>query len=93
VEDTGVGIAPEMLPRIFEMFTQEPSSAHWSGGGLGIGLALVRDLVSLHGGVVQVRSEGKGKGSEFTVRLPLKQPAPGPGGVRPPTTGENEGDG
>jgi PAS domain S-box-containing protein len=90
VEDTGVGIAPEMLPRIFEMFTQEASSASWSGGGLGIGLALVRDLVALHGGVVQVRSEGKGKGSEFTVRLPLKQPAAASVGARPPTTEEND---
>jgi two-component system CheB/CheR fusion protein len=71
VEDTGVGIAPEMLPRIFEMFTQEEESRYRSEGGLGIGLSLVKDLVTLHGGSVQVRSEGKDKGSEFSVRLPL----------------------
>jgi signal transduction histidine kinase len=70
VEDTGVGIPHEMLPRIFELFTQmEPNL---SQGGLGIGLALVKELVALHGGSVQVRSDGVGKGSEFTVRLPLK---------------------
>ncbi len=69
VEDTGVGIPHEMLPRIFELFTQvEPQL---SQGGLGIGLALVKDFVALHGGSVQVRSEGTGKGSEFMVRLPL----------------------
>jgi PAS domain S-box-containing protein len=72
VEDTGVGIDPEMLPRIFELFTQEESSYARAEGGLGVGLALVKELVTLHGGTVQVRSEGKGKGSEFTVRLPLR---------------------
>lgn len=70
VEDTGVGIPHDMLSRIFDLFTQvETQVAH---GGLGIGLALVKDLVTLHGGSVQVRSEGEGKGSEFTVRLPIK---------------------
>lgn len=71
IEDTGVGIGKEMLPRIFELFTQEESSRAISPGGLGLGLALVRELVTLHGGTVQVRSEGHGQGSEFTVRLPL----------------------
>ncbi len=70
VEDTGVGIPHEMLPRIFDLFTQVDTPI--SHGGLGIGLALVKDLVALHGGSVQVRSEGMGKGSEFTVRLPLR---------------------
>jgi PAS domain S-box-containing protein len=70
VEDTGVGIPHDMLPRIFELFTQ--MELDLSRGGLGIGLALVKELVTLHGGSVQVRSEGTGKGSEFTVRLPLK---------------------
>jgi PAS domain S-box-containing protein len=69
VEDTGVGIPHEMLPRIFDLFTQVDTPI--SHGGLGIGLALVKDLVAMHGGSVQVRSEGMGKGSEFTVRLPL----------------------
>jgi two-component system CheB/CheR fusion protein len=70
VADNGVGIATEMQPRIFELFTQVETSRPLSGGGLGIGLALVKDLVAMHGGSVQVRSEGAGKGSEFTVRLP-----------------------
>jgi PAS domain S-box-containing protein len=72
VEDTGVGIGPDMLPRIFDLFTQEEESLDRSQGGLGLGLPLVRELVALHGGTVQVRSEGRGKGSEFTVRLPLR---------------------
>ncbi len=76
VEDTGVGISPEMLPRIFDLFTQEEESRYRSDGGLGIGLSLVKSLVTLHGGSVQVRSEGKGKGSEFTVRLPLPPDQP-----------------
>lgn len=75
VEDTGVGISPEVLPQLFTLFTQEASSHLRSEGGLGIGLSLVKSLVTLHGGSVQVRSEGKGKGSEFTVRLPVLQPA------------------
>ena len=69
VSDTGVGIPHDMLPRIFDLFTQVETQL--SHGGLGIGLALVKDFVALHGGSVQVRSEGVGKGSEFTVRLPL----------------------
>jgi len=72
VEDTGKGIAPEMLPRVFEMFTQVDTEL--SGGGLGIGLALVHELVRLHGGSVQAVSLGLGMGSEFTVRLPLQDP-------------------
>lgn len=71
VEDTGVGIAPDMLPKIFDLFTQEAPDSIESEGGLGIGLALVTELAKLHGGFVEVRSQGKGKGSEFTVRLPL----------------------
>jgi signal transduction histidine kinase len=71
VSDNGVGIPHEMLPRIFDLFTQVESSRTLSRGGLGIGLALVKDLVAIHGGSVQVRSEGAGKGSDFIVRLPL----------------------
>jgi PAS domain S-box-containing protein len=82
VEDDGVGISPEVLPRIFELFTQEESSLPLSAGGLGLGLPLVRELVSLHGGTVQVRSEGKDKGSELSVRLPLR-PTPGDPPDRP----------
>lgn len=69
VEDTGVGIDPSLLPVIFELFTQE--NPHQSEGGFGVGLSLVRDLVHAHGGFVEVRCDGKGHGSEFTVRLPL----------------------
>lgn len=72
VEDTGIGIPSELLPRIFKLFTQVEASRSQSQGGLGIGLSLVKRLVTLHGGSVQVRSEGEGKGSRFTVRLPLR---------------------
>jgi two-component system CheB/CheR fusion protein len=71
VSDNGVGIPQEMLPRIFDLFTQVETTRPLSRGGLGIGLALVKDLVAMHGGIVQVRSEGTGKGSEFVVRLPM----------------------
>ncbi|HUQ28636.1 MAG TPA: PAS domain-containing sensor histidine kinase [Usitatibacter sp.] len=71
VEDSGVGIPHEMLPKIFELFTQVETSRPMARGGLGIGLALVKELVEMHGGSVQVMSEGTGKGSEFTVRLPV----------------------
>ena len=70
VRDDGVGIAPEMLPRIFDLFMQDNLSADLSQGGLGVGLALVKSLVEIHGGVVEARSEGPGRGSEFLVRLP-----------------------
>jgi PAS domain S-box-containing protein len=71
VRDSGIGILPDMLPRIFEMFMQVEHSASRTQGGLGIGLTLVRSLVEMHGGQVEARSEGPGKGSEFIVRLPL----------------------
>ncbi len=70
VRDTGIGIAPEMLPRIFDLFVQAERRLDRSQGGLGIGLTLVRRLVEMHGGSVQAYSEGQGKGSEFVVRLP-----------------------
>jgi PAS domain S-box-containing protein len=70
VRDTGEEIPAEMLSRLFEMFTQVESSTHSSRGGLGIGLALVRSLVEMHGGSVQAASGGVGSGSEFSVRLP-----------------------
>ncbi len=71
VKDAGVGIPPEMLPRVFEMFTQIDRSSERSQGGLGIGLALVRRLVEMHDGRIEAFSDGAGRGSEFVVRLPL----------------------
>jgi PAS domain S-box-containing protein len=70
VVDTGIGIPSDSITRIFEMFSQIRSDGHQTEGGLGIGLALVRYLVELHGGTVTAKSAGVGKGSEFTVRLP-----------------------
>jgi len=70
VRDTGIGIAAEAMPRIFELFTQIPSERDATAGGLGIGLALVRALVELHGGTIAAESAGVDCGSQFTVRLP-----------------------
>jgi signal transduction histidine kinase len=71
VKDNGIGIAAEMLPKIFDLFTQADHSLARSEGGLGIGLTLVRSLVHLHGGQVEAWSGGLGQGSEFTIRFPL----------------------
>jgi signal transduction histidine kinase/CheY-like chemotaxis protein len=76
VRDTGVGIDPAILPRIFDLFIQAPDTMDRAQGGMGIGLTLVQRLVALHGGSVRARSEGPGKGSEFEVRLPLRAAAP-----------------
>ncbi|HEX5819746.1 MAG TPA: PAS domain-containing protein, partial [Gemmatimonadales bacterium] len=70
VRDTGVGIAAEMLPRVFEMFAQATPALERTESGLGIGLALVRGIVDLHGGTVEAASDGPGQGSTFTVRVP-----------------------
>jgi CheY-like chemotaxis protein len=70
VTDTGRGIAPEILPNVFELFVQERQNLDRSRGGLGLGLAIVRSLVELHGGRVQAASRGPGHGSTFSVRLP-----------------------
>ena len=75
VRDTGVGIAPDMLPRIFDLFVQAERRLDRSQGGVGIGLTLVRRLVELHGGTVEAFSPGLGRGSEFVVRLPASAPA------------------
>ena len=71
VRDTGIGIAPDVLPQLFQPFMQGPSTLDRSRGGLGLGLALVKGLVELHGGTVEARSEGVGKGAEFTITLSL----------------------
>jgi PAS domain S-box-containing protein len=82
VRDTGVGIAPEMLPHVFELFTQADRSLDRSQGGLGIGLTLVRQLVQMHGGQVLASSDGQGVGSEFVVRLPILSQMREGGGAR-----------
>jgi PAS domain S-box-containing protein len=71
IRDTGIGISPEALSTIFDLFSQATPALERSQGGLGIGLSLVRGLVELHGGTVEARSRGLGKGSEFVIRLPL----------------------
>ena len=71
VRDTGIGIAPDMVPKVFDLFVQVETAADRTQGGLGIGLTLVKRLVELHGGTVEARSDGSGRGSEFVVRLPL----------------------
>jgi CheY-like chemotaxis protein len=71
VKDNGMGIAPAMLPKVFDLFTQAERSLARSEGGLGIGLTMVKSLIEMHGGHVVARSDGLGKGSEFTFWLPL----------------------
>jgi PAS domain S-box-containing protein len=92
VRDDGIGIPEQALPRIFDMFSQVDRSIERTTGGLGIGLALVKGLVEMHGGSVTAQSAGEGMGSTFTVRLPLLEPHPDPvasgaGAVHPPDGG------
>jgi signal transduction histidine kinase len=75
VQDTGKGIRPEFLPHVFDRFRQEDASASRAHGGLGLGLSIVKQLVDLHGGAVEVWSAGDGAGATFTVRLPLAEVA------------------
>ena len=84
VRDDGVGIAPEFLPHVFDRFSQADTSTTRRAGGLGIGLALVRHLVELHGGTVRAESPGAGQGATFTVELPA--PAAGAWAMRAPAT-------
>jgi PAS domain S-box-containing protein len=85
VVDNGAGIDAELLPHVFELFTQAPRTPDRAQGGLGIGLSLVHSIVGLHGGSVQARSDGAGKGSELVVRLPVSagRPDAAPGAERP----------
>jgi len=93
ISDNGRGIPPDMLPRVFDLFVQERQDLERARGGLGIGLAIVRSLVEAHRGTVEAFSEGVGKGSTFTVRLPARSSAqstvPSPAPVaRPASVGE-----
>jgi CheY-like chemotaxis protein len=76
VSDTGIGVAPEFLPHLFERFTQAESSRNRRYGGLGLGLAIVRHVVELHGGTVHATSAGEGQGATFTVTLPITAVVP-----------------
>ncbi|HEV7731469.1 MAG TPA: hybrid sensor histidine kinase/response regulator [Candidatus Binatia bacterium] len=78
VRDTGVGITPEMLPRVFDMFAQADTSMDRAAGGLGLGLTLAKRLVEMQGGSITAASDGVGQGALFTVRLPAATPAPAP---------------
>ena len=71
VSDTGIGVAHDFLPHLFERFRQADPSSTRAYGGLGLGLAIVRHLVELHGGTVEAHSEGENKGATFTVKLPV----------------------
>jgi CheY-like chemotaxis protein len=87
VRDNGIGIPADALPCIFDMFSQVDRSIERSTGGLGIGLALVKGLVEMHGGTVAAASAGQGKGSAFTVRLPVLESPPEPPEVVTPDGG------
>lgn len=91
VRDTGIGIPDYLIPRIFDVFVQGPAQLDRSQGGLGIGLAMVQRLVRLHGGTVTAASEGAGKGSTFTVQLPLAAEPGNAGNLPRPRLGAGEG--
>ena len=71
VADSGRGIAPDMLPRIFDLFAQERQEIDRSDGGLGLGLAIVKNLIRAHGGTVEAHSAGKNRGARFIIRMSL----------------------
>jgi len=78
IQDTGVGIAPDLLPSLFDPFRQSKEAVGRSGGGLGLGLALAKGFVEVHGGTLAARSDGPGQGAEFTLTLPLAEPTGAP---------------
>jgi signal transduction histidine kinase len=86
VSDRGIGIVPESLPSVFDLFSQARRLQHLADDGLGIGLALVKNLTELHGGSIEAMSDGAGKGSRFVVRLPRAVGAPSSGGSPDETT-------
>ncbi|HVR71656.1 MAG TPA: ATP-binding protein, partial [Vicinamibacteria bacterium] len=90
VEDTGEGIRDDLLPKVFDLFEQEPQALDRARGGLGLGLTLVKRLAELHGGSVSVTSAGPGLGSEFTVRLPAVEAVPHDG-LAPPAAASGSG--
>lgn len=90
VRDTGIGVSQEMLPRLFDLFTQVEGSQDRTQGGLGLGLTIVGRLVEMHGGTVHALSEGPGKGSEFVTRLPILPEAPARHRVKPKATSVDE---
>jgi CheY-like chemotaxis protein len=83
IADSGVGISSDMLPRVFDLFTQDQAAGTRSSTGLGIGLALARRLAELHGGSIEAMSDGPGRGSAFTLRLPIAAPGAEPPPVAP----------
>jgi signal transduction histidine kinase len=93
VRDSGIGLDAEMLPHIFDLFSQGKQDECRAGGGLGVGLALVRELVGLHGGTVSAASPGRGAGAEFTVRLPLAEASQATGGEPAARAGRPSGQG
>jgi CheY-like chemotaxis protein len=84
VSDNGIGITPDLLPHVFDLFTQADRSLDRSQGGLGVGLTLVKRLVGMHGGTISASSAGAGEGSVFTVCLPIGNPGPLPHGRQIP---------
>ncbi len=93
VRDNGIGMHPEMLPRVFDLFTQERQALDRSQGGLGLGLAIVRSLVEAHGGRVSAHSQGPDHGSEFVVRIPAVEARPRVAAPAPPAPAKAEGTG
>ncbi|WP_141217436.1 cell wall metabolism sensor histidine kinase WalK, partial [Siphonobacter sp. BAB-5385] len=82
LQDTGIGLSPDQLTSIFELFVQADNSLARSEGGLGLGLTLVKQIVELHGGTVEAQSEGLGQGSTFIVRLPTSTEGQSPSTIR-----------